>query len=523
MLKRFLIILTFFITIESFGQDKFHFIFIGKTADLDLNKAISADAKLADSLFTYIEREADIVNMVPHFFTGKEYSSEHIRTFIDTLQLSKSDKVFMIIDNHGARFDGQYSRFPMVQLPYTEDRGNGIFDYYSLKGMHDSFVAKGAGFVFTLGIMCNSYLPVPPGSTKYRRIRNLLNADNPTKRLIRNQYTYRTKYDSLPSLLKLFQLSKGQILMNSGDRMQPTYYKDSKGTNNNGSLALQAVFDEFINLKDVINADGPVEIGSNLLNDIRSNYDATVEVFRRERRKDQNDKPIQASNFIYKASINGVTFDHADPVVKDTSPPPPPCDKKNIVAKSQSLIVDLLRDMQIRYQGSTFYENDFYAKFRNNANGISIGLVKGLKNPTAMEVPVRKYYKDYIVKNKGYKKVQVSLKDSAAIRVYGPYLINSFSQSDPDIDRYELRVEFTQVFVGLTDKDCIAYKDETWKTAVVYVFMNKNSCFIEDAYIVGIYTEDGNIRPLANDTIYAFDPVSQSNKAYTTCSRPVGN
>lgn len=523
MFKRILVIILFFISVESFGQGKFHFIFIGKTHDLDLKKPISADAKLADSLFTFIEREADVVKRVDHFFTGKEYTSEVVRNFVDTLQLFPSDKVFMVVDNHGARFDGQYSRFPMITLPFRKAQINGIFDYYSLKGIHDSFVRKGAGFVFTLGIMCNTYMPLRPGSKKYERVRTILNQDNPTKRLIRNNYTFQTQYDSLPSLLKLFQLSKGQILMNSGDRTQPTYYKDAKGNENNGSLALQAVFEEFAALEDEINATGPVEIGSKLLNNIRSNYDATVDVYRRERRRDQNDKPIQASNFIYKASINDVTFDHADPVKVDKAPPPPPCDKRNIVAKGKSLIVDLLRDMQIRYQGSEFYESDFYAKFRNNGNGVNIGLVKGLKDPTAIDVPVRKYYSDYIVQNKSYEKVQVSLKDSASFRIYGPHLINSFSQADPDIDRYELRVEFTQVFVGITNRECVAYQDETWKTAIIYVFMNKKTCFIDDAYIVEIFTENGNIRPLSADTIYAFDPVSQTNKAYNSCSRGIGN
>lgn len=516
-------ILVMFAATQGFAQGNFHFIFMGKTDDPDIGRAVQADAQLADSLFKYIEREADIIKVTPHFFTGKKYSNEYIRNFIDTLQLSASDKVFMIIDNHGARFDGLYSRFPMVQLPFTVEKANNVFDYYSLKGIHDTLVKKGAEFVFTIGIMCNSYQNLVVGSKRDLRIQELLANDNPDRRLIQRDFTYQTKYDSISSLLKLFQLAKGQILMNSGDRTQLTYYNDIKGHNKFGSLALHAIFDEFTGLKGKRNADGPVQIGSNLLNRIKNEYTNSVGEYLYERGIDQNNNPIKPSDFIYKARINGVSFDHTDEVIEETYTPPPPCDRENIVAKGKSLIVDLLRDLQIRYQQNASYETDFYSKFKNNGGGITIGLVKGLRDQTAIDVPVSKYYKDYIVNNKGYKKVQISLKDSTSLRVFGPHLINGFSQTNPNIDRYELRVEFTQVYVGLSSAECIEYKDETWKTAVIYVFVDKNSCFIEDAYIVEIFTEDGNIRPLSANTIYAFDPVSQSNKAYNECSRKVGN
>lgn len=523
MYRSFLIILALLFSFQSVAQGNFHFIFMGKTDDPDIGRSVNADAQLADSLFNYIEREADIVKMTPHFFVGKQYSNEYIRNFIDTLQLNPRDKVFMIIDNHGARFDGQYSRFPMVELPFTIEKENNDFDYFSLKGMHDAMVNKGAEFVFTIGIMCNSYQNLVPGSIRDQRISDLLAVDNPSRRLIQRDFTFQTRYDSISSLLKLFQLAKGQVVMNSGDRTQLTYYNDIKGHDKYGSLALHAIFDEFTGLKGKRNSDGPVQIGSSLLNRIKNEYSSSVNKYLTERGIDQNNNLIQPSDFIYKATINGISFDHTDQVIQETYTPPPPCDKENIVAKGKSLIVDLLRDLQIRYQQSKFYENDFYSKFKNNGNGITIGLVKGLRDRAAIDVSVQKYYKDYIVNNKGYKKVQISLKDSASLKVFGPHLINGFSQTDPDIDRYELRVEFTQVYVGLTAKECIAYKDETWKIAIIYVFVNKKTCFIEDAYIVEIFTEDGNIKPLASKTIYAYDPVTQTNKAYNECSRTVGN
>mgnify|MGYP001801860092 CR=1 FL=1 len=296
-----------------------------------------------------------------------------------------------------------------------------------------------------------------------------------------------------------------------------------KGHNKYGSLALHAIFDEFTGLKGKRNLDGPVQISSSLLNRIKNEYSSSVDKYLIERGIDQNNNLIKPSDFIYKARINGVSFDHTDEVIQETYTPPPPCDRENIVTKGKSLIVDLLRDLQIRYQQNASYESDFYSKFKNNGSEITIGLVKGLRDQTAIDVPVSKYYKDYIVNNKGYKKVQISLKDSASLQVYGPHLINGFSQANQNVDRYELRVEFTQVYVGLTESDCIAYKDETWKTAVIYVFVNKSTCFIEDAYIVEIFTEDGNIQPLAAKSIYAYDPVTQSNKAYNECSRNVGN
>ena len=513
------------ISTAGLGQDRFHFIFIGKTDDPDIGRAISADAILADSLFRYIEEEADINLLSTHFLTGKEYSAERVTKFVDTLTLGARDKVLMIIDNHGARFADQYSRFPMVELPVRKQNKNRNMHYLSLKGIHDAMVQKGAQLVLTIGIMCNTYQEVRPGSRRAKRIEQILKTDNPTKPLIKTNQSHQTRYDSILSLQKLFHFGKGQVLFNAADRNQRTYYNDLSQNNRFGSLALHSIFDEFTRLKDERNQSDPTSIASRLLVNIKNGYETTLSGYKLGTRRDQNNQLVTTSNVIYKAHINQVSFDHTDsiigpaPVVIDSSCMTASSIQQLVTQKAKNTVIQLMRYLNLDQQGIRSNKQDFRDQFRRtNGQTAYVQLVKGISDPSTKTVTVEQYYDDYVVLDQSAadanKQIEVRLKPGKSPTVSSIYLSNGGlnNPTGSQVERYEVEVDFTQEYITLSKSgNCVSYADETYKTATVYVYFDKATCTMDaEAQIEGIRTSDGFILALKS-------PYIINGKSYSKC------